>query len=344
MQTQWTINTYGDPLGAVRSFVHTIWSQSNLEGLLVPINGNPGAKTKPRLIDNPSRLDEINPFKPLMTENAAGLVPGLRRDHPDAHLGALLRPCEMRSLIETVKHDGFDLEGFTTISVDCLGTFPADEYEWRAARKEASGGLAQETIQFARQGGIVAYRYRSACQMCVSPEAKEADLNINVLGLPVRQQLLVKARDADTARRFQLEALTDGVADRKMVNQHERVLARMTERLHRTMQRVTQGLGDLLPQNIEAVIEQIESCGPCQKCMQVCPVCAVDFPQRGWDGHYRREDVKRWLVSCSGCGICEQDCEKHLPQTTIFLHIREILSQELGYIPGRSLDESLPAL
>jgi Fe-S oxidoreductase len=180
--------------------------------------------------------------------------------------------------------------------------------------------------------------------MCVSPEASSADLNINVLGLPARQHILVRARDEATAERLKLDAITDGVAEPHSISQHERVLARMTERLNRTMERVTQGLGELLPQNVDAIIEQLESCGDCQGCMQACPICAVDFPDRDQDGHYRPEDVKRWLVSCAGCGMCEQACPTHLPLSTIFRHIREKLSAELGYVPGLSLDEPLPAI
>ena len=162
---------------------------------------------------NDAQLEEVNPFKPLMMENASRQVPRLRAERPNARLGALLRPCEMRALIEMVKHDSFDLDGFLTVSVDCLGTFPADEYEWRAARKESNDSLTRETIQFVKQGGILAYRYRSACQMCVSPEASSADLNINVLGLPARQHILVRARDEATAERLKLDAITDGVAE-----------------------------------------------------------------------------------------------------------------------------------
>jgi formate dehydrogenase subunit beta len=344
MDTLWTLETHGDPLGAVRGLMQAVWSQSSLDGMLVPLNGDGHILTKPRLLENPAQLEEVNPFKPLMMENASRQVPRLRAERPNARLGALLRPCEMRALIEMVKHDSFDLDGFLTVSVDCLGTFPADEYEWRAARKESNDSLTRETIQFVKQGGILAYRYRSACQMCVSPEASSADLNINVLGLPARQHILVRARDEATAERLKLDAITDGVAEPHSISQHERVLARMTERLNRTMERVTQGLGELLPQNVDAIIEQLESCGDCQGCMQACPICAVDFPDRDQDGHYRPEDVKRWLVSCAGCGMCEQACPTHLPLSTIFRHIREKLSAELGYVPGLSLDEPLPAI
>ena len=44
--------------------------------------------------------------------------------------------------------------------------------------------------------------------------------------------------------------------------------------------RVDEGLGGLLPADVDAVIRQLESCGDCQNCMDVCPICSVDRPER----------------------------------------------------------------
>ncbi len=344
METQWMVATHGNPLGAVRRVVETVWEQTGLDGMLVLTNGSPEARIKPRLIDNPDRLSEINPFKPLMTLNAAALIPDLVQENPQTRFGALLRPCEMRALIEMVKHDSFTIEKVLTISVDCLGTLPADEYHWRAERKGSSDKLTHEALQFARQGGIVAYRYRSACQMCTSPEAKGGDINIHVLGLPVRQHILVEARDEDTAQRISLDAIQARTADPALVNQHKRVLVRLSERHRRTMERLMTYLVDVLPADVNAVAKQLENCGPCQTCINVCPICSINRPRRGEDGEYVLGDVMRWLISCAGCGMCEQSCPNHLPLSTIFTHIREQLSAEWGYLPGHSLDEPLPLM
>lgn len=344
MQTQWVVQTHGDPIGTVRGLLQAIWSQAGLESMLVPLNGSGETPPKPRWIDDPSGLQGVNPFKPLMVLNAARLVPPARHEHPQSKLGALLRPCEMRALVEMVKHNGFDLEGLLTISVDCLGTIPLDDFHWRKSRKDLADGLTQDTLQFARQGGILAYRYRSACQICASPEADSADVNINVLGLPVRQMILLQARDARNAERCDLKSIADGPAETDMLIQHKKVTARMSERHRRTIERVTQGLGDTFPRDLGSLIEQFESCGECQSCMQVCPICSVDFPNRDPAGHYQSKDFVRWLISCAGCGMCEQACHNHLPLSAIFRYIRNLLSEEYGYTPGKSVDEPLPVI
>jgi len=361
MSTQWIVQTHGDPLGTVRHIVHTIWAQAGIQGMLVSLNGEgnsqhnhisnkPAASTNSQAayIVNPEQLSQVNPFKPVMSINTARMVPSLLSEYTDSKLGALLRPCELRALIEMVKHSPFSLRNLLTICVDCLGTFSPEEYHWRTRRKESTlgepppDGMSQESLQFARQGGIMAYRFRPACQVCESPGAHGADLNIKVFGLPVRQVILIETRDVASAERLGISAITDDVAESQLIQQNDRILAKAMERHRRTMDRITQSLGEILPQGVDELIVQLEKCGACQSCMNVCPICSIDAPRRDRDGHYSRESVVRWLVSCAGCGMCEQACPNHLPLGAIFGHIRKKLDEELDYTPGRSIEELLP--
>jgi formate dehydrogenase subunit beta len=273
MNNQWSLETHGDPLGKVHSLIRQIWLESNLDGMLVTMNGSEDVNALPRYIVDIESIAEINPFKPLMEINIARLIPDLLTSHTYVRIGALLRPCEMRALTEMTKHASFKIDNLLTISVDCLGTLPADEYQWRlqrlekthpaeqASSSESTDELAYETLSFARQGGIIPYRYRSACQVCLSPAAEQANINIHILGLPVRQQMLLSVTDPKIAEVNHLEKLTDGIADMALIEQHERILSKMRERHQRTMERVNEGLGGLLPANVDAVIRQLESCG-----------------------------------------------------------------------------------
>ncbi len=328
MNTQWMLETHGDPLGTVRRFVQAVWQQAKLDGMLVPLNETEASRTNLCLVDDPGQLERVNPFKPLMTVNAAGLIPKLMQERPEAYLGVMLRPCEMRALNEIIKYDTFEFDQLLTICVDCLGTFPANEYQWWAARKGSANGLTQESLQFARQGGIVPYRYRSACQMCLSPKARGADLNIGLLGLPVRQYLLVHAFDEAAAERLNLEAIAGREATSALVTQRAQLVAKLIERHTRTRERVIDSLASTLPTTINELTDLLEHCGTCQACLNVCPICQVARPQRGPDGRYMRDDLALWVTSCAGCGICEQVCPKHLPLSVMFGHLKERLISE----------------
>ena len=65
-------------------------------------------------------------------------------------------------------------------------------------------------------------------------------------------------------------------------------------------------------------------------CMDVCPICSVDKPRRTKDGRLVREDVANWLLSCAGCGMCEQSCPQHKPLSAVFSHIRKQIEAELA--------------
>ena len=318
--TTWMIPTHNDPLGEVRRMLQTLWITAKLESILLPLNGNADS-TGPFIIETPDQIRLFNPFTPLMPISAVQLIPDLLRK--GEHVAAVLRPCEMRTLTGLVKLRQLDTSNLLTICVDCLGTLPADEYEWRAQRKGSTKGLAQEALQFARQGGILPYRYRAACQICESPEAKQADINIGVLGLPVRQFLFVKIDNKDLAQPLHQEDVLP--VDSLLLKQHQRVVARLAERGQDTRQRIFKGLEGVLPADIDSLVEPLQGCDDCRSCLDSCPICTSVFPGRDAFGEYIHEDVMDWLVSCSECGICEQSCPKHLHLTIIFSHIRNQL-------------------
>jgi formate dehydrogenase subunit beta len=291
--------------------------------MLVPIHDTPDKLNTSQLIDNPERLNDVNPFKPIMLENAARKIPTLLNQFPKAKIGVILRPCEMRGVNELAAPGSTDRDRLLTISIDCLKTLPVEDYYWWMNKKAAADKLTQQALQFARQGGIAAYRYRSACQMCFSPEASDADINISILGLPVRQQLLVQVPDDATAARLNLEIITDGIASPVLIAQHQKIIAKMQEHHDHSMHQITGGLGGVLPKDIDALISQLESCAPCEACMDACPICSAHRPKKNADGHYPHDEVIRWLIACTGCGMCEQACLSHLPLGAIFRQIRE---------------------
>ena len=341
MNGKWILNTKGHPLARVRDFIDAIWQEANLDGMLAPLNMD-GASVSVEVIYDRRDLRLVNPFKPLMTVNAAQYVPEMLASDPGRQFGALLRPCEMRALVEMVKHRRLSLDNLLTISVDCLSTFPADEYAWRAARKSAAQTLTDEALQFARQGGIVPYRYRGACQMCTAPDARQADVNIGVLGMPARRVLLVEARDAQTAHMLDLDLHADGPASEDLIVQRNRVLGKIIARHELAWASTCERLRDILPGDVAQLVERFAACGACQECLDACPICAVDRPERNTDGEYAQDDLCRWLISCTGCGMCEQVCPQHEPLCAIFGVIREQLAQATGYEAGQSMDEPLP--
>jgi formate dehydrogenase subunit beta len=314
------IDTHGDPLGVVQKAMIAAWEWFDLEAMMVSMNGN----SAPQIFTDPDELNKINPFKPLMTKNIAKYIPGFLQENPDSQVGVLLRPCEMRALVEKTKRESIPIVKLSTICVDCLGTYPLEDYQWRAERKGSPDQLAWESLHFARQGGIAAYRFRSACQTCRSPVSQGADINIGVIGLPVRQKILVNSHDQATVESLQGYEITSQ-EQISLVQQRNHIIARLLQRSDHTRQRLSDNLESILPRDLDALLIQFESCGECRVCLDNCPLCTTDYPAQDELAKYMREDVKQWMISCAGCGMCEQVCPNHLPLVTIFAYIRQQL-------------------
>jgi formate dehydrogenase subunit beta len=320
MNTKFLLETNGDPLGAIQNLFIEAWERFELDSMMVPGNGS----SAPHLLSEPEQLKQMNPFKPLMTSNAAKFIPKIINENSKGRIGAVLRPCEVRALEAKTEREEIPSERMLTIGIDCLGTYLPEDYQWRVEKKGSPARLNGETLQFARQGGIAAYRFRSACQACQTPVGTGADINVGVIGLPVRQRILIDIPDQVTAETLGGERATSP-EDTSIYEQRDYIIARLLQRGTQTRQRLVDSLESILPRNLDALISQFERCGECRACFDNCPLCATDYPVKDSYGLYEREQVKQWMISCAGCGMCQQACPNHLPLVTIFTQIRQQL-------------------
>ncbi len=327
MKNYWLLETHGDPLVALRRFVLEIWQQAKLDYMLLPLKQDDQPCWEPTMTDDPTRIKDFNPFIPWMSQNIAKEIPNLLKEHSNAKIGLFLRPCEIQTLQKMGKLNGLNLAQAITLSIDCLGTYPLEDFQWRYERKTSQEKFTKEAWQFSRQGGISAYRYRTACQVCVNALAKHADINIGVIGLPVRQSMLVNALP-EIHEEVNLTALVGEYAAQGLIQQRVKTGNILSHRHKSVYARTADLLGDTLPGDMQTLIDFFESCGECQKCMEACPICAVQFPQRDGHGRYNQEDILLWLNACAGCGMCEGNCPLHKPVSLIFSKVREKLTTE----------------
>ncbi len=317
MINSWTLKTHGDPVKATRKFLRDLWSQAKLDGMLVPSYYPRAALIKPYLLESPDRLVSADPFAPLTTSSAAQRVAMLARQRPEAHLGAVLRPCEVRALQQIIKRGAVPIKNWLLIGVDCLATYAADDYTWRMQKSGDAEQLTRKGLLFARQGGIAPYRYRPSCQMCTQFYTQQVDINIGLLGLPVKQVMFITARDDKTARLLDLPHLTDGKADPILVLQRKRLLVRLRERRQRTQERLFQRIAPGMPDDVPGIIAFLDNCSPCQHCLQICPIYDGELEPLQMGRSVSEAAVASWLGACARCGLCEDACPKHIPLTAV---------------------------
>jgi formate dehydrogenase subunit beta len=326
MATRWIRKTQGHTLETVRQFLADLFRRAELDAMLIPMRTDAPVTLDSQIVDDPAHLVAADPFAPIMHVNAAKRAVEWLRDHSGQRLGAVLRACEIRALLELAKRDVVDLDPVLLVGVDCIGTFPVEDLAWRKSIDQ----LTDEMLQFARQGGINTYRYRSACQMCTESVPTQAALSVDLLGLPAREVVLITGHDPARVAGLRLDEIAGEQATPDLIAQHERMVALVTERRQRARERAIHALETDLAMDVDRLIQHLAACTPCRSCLDVCAIYSSDpaLYDGGWPPS--RDGMIRWLTGCAGCGMCEAVCPDHLPLVAIFARIRQELTQVLA--------------
>jgi formate dehydrogenase subunit beta len=333
----------GDTLGALREFLKMLFAQKIIDTLLVPLEVPSAERIMPTVVNDAHRLNTANPLAPVMHINVATLIARLQRRSMRESMGAVLHPCELRAVIEMAKVGCIDLHRLILIGLDCMGTYEPDIYAQIARASDT-------TTHWTRQGPIAPFRLRNACHICEYFVPENADIVIGLIGLNVRERLLIEARE-DWAERLQFKPLE--------VEGRAKAIARLAavRRYHReeSLTRAAQ-----LIDSVPSFVGLIAACSTCGECLEVCPFCESDalIPRSarahrtdGRNVSTRKREAHIWTqlvewgrraVSCVGCGLCESVCPAHLPLTAIYGVVGRKMQESFHYVPGCKIDQKLP--
>lgn len=343
---------------ALQDFWQGLLERGVFKALLLPLEVE-GGLVAPGLLTDPDRARESRVLCPYMPVNTARVLQQMTKMMPPSErVGAVLRPCEARALVELVKLKQIALDNLTVISIDCPGTYPLETYQRIAQVRDDPGALLLERINQGEENE----RLRESCKACLYPVAPWADIRIGFLGLDkegfliealtqggeqVIRELGLEARDVHLKKREQfLEQLQ---AKRKAGEQ----------RLLEQQQKDLRGPDKLL--------SALSSCISCRNCMTVCPVCyckecffhsptfemeadrylglahkrgATRMPADMLLFHITR--MAHMASSCVACGMCEEACPMEVPVFRLFKATSAQVQALFNYEPGRSLEDTIP--
>jgi len=340
-----------------------------VEALLVPQATSTGDNVVPTLVSHPDRLERLAPLAPVFPVNGATLAAHLTKTLPEGRLGVVLRPCEIRGLVELAKLKQVQLERLFIIGIDCLGAYPVSTYAELAGGQDLVAPLVEAAPEGAMQP-VAGAAFREACQICEQPVpgryALEGEdipyqpgLVFGLFGVPVAQKVFVEAQDEAVAQALGV-APGDAPPERESVIQG--LVARRTEARDVAFQSVRERV-----QGIEGLLEVFSTCIRCHNCMVNCPICycpecifrtptfdhlsvqyldwakrkgAIRMPTDTLLFHITR--LNHMVTSCVGCGMCTEACPSDIPVGTVFRTVGQQAQALFDYLPGRSLEEEVP--
>lgn len=349
-----------DTLAAVRGFFRQLLEADVVDALLVPME-TPAGTITPALVTDPNLLDAANPLAPVMGLNAARVVGHVSVREPRGRIGAVLRSCELRALVELVKLQQASLDDLVTIGVDCLGTYDVPRY----TAMHSDGGVDMAPLLEAAQSGELVSEdeilLRDACQMCEKPHVEQADIVLELFGADLVAGIPITLTDdvaSLLAEKMELLAV-EGNGQRDAVV--EKIVASRTQVRDARFEKIRQQLEQ---EGVEGVLA---ACVRCHNCMTACPICYCKtclFKSPVFDhdpaqfmnwahrkGAYRLPAdtmlfhltrLNHMVLSCIGCGMCTSACPADLSVGQVFRAIGQQVQEVFEYVPGQDVEEPLP--
>ncbi|HSL44468.1 MAG TPA: Coenzyme F420 hydrogenase/dehydrogenase, beta subunit C-terminal domain [Anaerolineales bacterium] len=339
------------PIKTVQNFLAAWWTRVELDAMLAPVELPDHSGVSPKVISRPEDLASVNPFVPVMLNNTACIVQTFLEDHPHSHLAVILRPCELRALIELRKRhrvyyqsvvSGNDLESLILISVDCPGTFSPTAYAQHVESHQEDAEMIHVGVSYGRRESYIPYEIREACQMCDSPGPVGADITIGVIGIEPQGNLLVIARNEEIDSTLQLEDVTDGMAKESQVVCREMMVGKLVDKRVEKRSILLRSHG-LQTEDIHTALAMLARCTLCADCLDACPLYdgeltgmlgAGNGRQSGHSLLFELVRVSRWLASCSGCGMCQASCPNGVSLSHAITTLSHSIQGELHYRPG----------
>ena len=350
----------GDIVAGLRSFLQSLISTEAVRAVLLPQHLPMKSMVMPTLVTEPDRMEGADPLAPCFPMNAARIASRLARKPMGAKWAAVLRPCEIRALVELVKLKQARTDELILISIDCLGAFQNKDYLRFAGADDSAS-----TATFVRQalaGEILEPDLAPACRVCEFPVPAQSDVHIGIFGADGNGPLPVEPRSAAGRELVQTLGLAAFEAPASRQAALDALMARRIRSRDEMFARTLAAVD-----GIDKAAAYFANCINCYNCRVACPVCyckecvfVTDVfnhePSQylQWAGRqgvikmptdtlfYHLTRLAHMSTACVGCGQCSNACPNEIPVMEVFRTVARYTQQAFGYEAGRNLEEAPP--
>ena len=347
------------------SFLRSLLEKGVIDDLLIPKMLPSGDGFVQTLIHDPEMLDGTCVLSPTMPVQSARVASSLSVKNLGKKVGAVLKACETRAIVELTKFLQVKLENLYLIGVDCPGTYEVPDYA--KITQEGKGGekLTKDLLKGMEKGEASppsGYTYRTACQMCEYPVPK-TDVVFKLFGYPTDREIGI-----EVGERLEKEIEEKGIlpyTDSEPASRNEVVAKVIAERAKKRDALFEEFRGTV--KDLRSFLDRFSTCVRCHNCMVACPICyckecvfrTAIFEHEG-DQFLRWADRKggirmptdtlmfhlirmsHMVTSCIGCGLCDSACPSRLPVATLFRSVGDKIQKMFNYVPGKDVKEAPP--
>ena len=350
-------------VSSLQDFFKTMLRDGDITGLMVAQHLPTKNAVMPTLVTDPDKLDAADPLAPVFPINAAKVVSKLTRKPLGGKVAVVLRPCEIRAFIELVKLKQGRVDDVVLVGVDCLGTYSNVKYPDFAGDNGMEATLRfYRNIQEGKGTACDGFDVSPACKACEYPIPANADVLIGLVGMDLKDHLLVKANTPRGADLLENLGLSSTSEPQNRAKEIEKLVAERLAYRDQMFAETSEATSD-----VEKLVSYLGNCVNCYNCRVACPVCyckecvfltdVFDHEPSQYLRWAKRKGILKMptdtvffhltriahmSTACIGCGQCSNACPNNIPVMEIFRTVAHHTQKAFAYEAGRSLEDEPP--
>ena len=329
-----------------------------VDAVLAPMaQGNNGVRMS--LVTSAAHTSLLDPFAPIAAVSGAKIASSLTARSSGRSLAMVLRPCEMRAVVELSKLKQVTLDDVLLIGVDCLGRYENTDF----TKFRMEGGTSESFLENALAGKTSRQDFdiAGACKICEFPTADNVDMKLVAIGAS-SGAVFIEAATEKGEQALEKSGLQSSEAP---AGRNEAVKKLVSARTEAKDKKLAEFRAET--NNFASLADKLANCVNCYNCRVACPVCyckecvfVTDTFRHNGDQYMMWADQNGMLklpndtlfyhltrmthmsLYCVGCGQCTSACPNDIDLMPMFRACADKTQARFNYQAGRSVEEELP--